>query len=191
MGTHIDGFFPHAIERSPDFVRTRLAVTLGGLGDDLAIIRERGRSSAGGGDWSLLRDDDGTVFGEGPSGFSIWAYPMVVEFTSVERFGAIQHRDQGIQDALRRVFEAVAAGFGGVGWFAVAAGGFGDTDEAGDLALAGARFVEICACLTAKVGPPVRSWEALEAGRGQWFLSAPAVEQSVTPFPTGGVGFEK
>ena len=56
------------------------------------------------------------------------------------------------------------------GKLAVAAGGFGDTDRAGDLAMAGAGFPEVCGSLAAIIGPPARSWEALEAGSGGWYL---------------------
>jgi hypothetical protein len=95
----------------------------------------------------------------------------VVEFTSLERFGAIERPDQGVHAALRRVFEAAASGFAAGGWLAVAAGGFGDTDRAGDLALAGAGFAEVCKCLEAVIGPPARSRGALEAGLGGWYLA--------------------
>jgi hypothetical protein len=180
MGTHIDGFFPHTVERSLNAVRARLDAALSGLGQDLAAIRGRGRFSAGGGGWSLWYDE-GAVTGQGPNGLSISVYPAVAEFTSLERFGAIERPDQGVHAALRRVFEAVASEFGGGGRLAVAAGGFGDTDRAGDLALAGAGFAEVCGCLEAVIGLPVRQWEALEVGLGGWYLSVLDAEPSAAP----------
>ena len=179
VGTHIDCFFPHAVERTLEAVRARLDAAVSKLGDELAAIRNRGRFSAAGEGWSLW-EDEGTITGEGPSGLSISVYPAVAEFTSVERFGAVERPDQGIHTALRRVFEAVAAGFGAGGRLAVAAGGFGDTDRAGDLALAGAGFAEVCECLESAIGPPARSWEALEAGAGSWYLIAPDAEPGAT-----------
>jgi hypothetical protein len=170
MGTHIDAFFPHCIELSPVVVQEWLAALFGGLQDDLATIRERGRFSPGAGDWWIVADGD-TLYGEGSSGFSIRVYSAVIEFTSVERFGALEYPDWGTHVALRRVFEVVAAGFGGGGRLAVAAGGFGDTDRAGDVAFNGGEFADVCRCLEAVIGAPARSWEALEAGSGAWYLS--------------------
>ena len=129
MGSVINGFFPHSVERSPEAIRARLENALGGLSDDVDAIRNRGRFSMGGGGWSFWCEE-GTVTGEGPCGFSISVYVSVVRLTSVERFGAIERPDQGIHVALRTVFETVAAAFGGGGLLAVAAGGFGDTDHA-------------------------------------------------------------
>ena len=110
-------------------MRARLDAALSGLEADLALIRDLGRFSAGGGGWSLW-SEEGTVTGEGPSGFRIRVYPAVVELTSLERFGAVERPDQGIHTAIRRVFEAMAAAFGGGGRLAVASGGYGDTDRA-------------------------------------------------------------
>ena len=62
LGTHIDAFFPHASERSPEVVLARLRTVLNSLESELAPIRERGRFSAGSGDWSLL-NDEGTIIG--------------------------------------------------------------------------------------------------------------------------------
>src|SRR5262245_40907848 len=107
MGTHIDAFFPHTVERSPEAVRERLSSVFGDLRDELAAIRERGWFSTGGGEWWLVAED-GTVSGEGPGGFSISVYPAVAELTSVEQFGAVERPDLGIHSAMRRVFEAVA-----------------------------------------------------------------------------------
>jgi hypothetical protein len=151
-------------------LQQRLATIFETLQEELYAIVERGRFSAGGGDWWLSADED-EVRGEGPNGFSISVYSAVIEFTSAERFGAVESPDLGIHIALRRVFETVAAGFGAGGRLAVAAGGFGDTDQANDLALDGCGFAEVCGCLEAKIGPPARSWEALEAGSGFWYLS--------------------
>ena len=170
MGTHIDGFFPYTVERSQEIVRLRLDAVFRDLTNEINAIRERGQfSSDSGGGWWLVNDQN-FINGEGPSGFCISVYPAVVQFTSVERFGAIECPDTGIHTALRRVFEAVAAGFGSPGQLAVAAGGFGDTDKAGDLALSGAGFIEVCACLEAVIGPPAWSWEGLQSGSGFWYL---------------------
>jgi len=174
VGSHIDAYFPHSVERSPEAVGRRLAEAFGDRHDDLAIIRERGRFSSGRGDWWLFLDEDGTVRGEGPSGFLIAVYPCVAEFTSLERFGAVERAEQGIHGALRRVFEAVAAAFGAGGRLAVASGGYGDTDRARDLAAAGRGFAEVCDCLPAVAGTPARSWEALEAGDAGWYLAGTA-----------------
>ena len=133
MGTHIDCFFPHTVERTLQVVRTRLDLVMGELGDDLAHIRDCGRFSKGREGWSLWEENDSTIQGEGPSGLSLSVNLKVAELTSVERFGAVQCSDQGLHAVLRRVFEAAAAGFGGGGRLAVAAGGFGDTDRASDL----------------------------------------------------------
>ena len=70
MGSHIDTFFPHCVERSLVAVRARLDSALGPLGDELALIRDRGRFSTDAGGWSLW-DDEGTITGEGPSGLRI------------------------------------------------------------------------------------------------------------------------
>src|SRR5260370_19438494 len=118
VGTHIDCFFPHAVERTLEAVRARLDAAVSKLGDELAAIRNRGRFSAAGEGWSLW-EDEGTITCEGPSGLSISVYPAVAEFTSVERFGAVERPDQGIHTALRRVFEAVAARVGAGGLRAV------------------------------------------------------------------------
>lgn len=176
LGTHIDAFFPHAVERSPEAVLGRLLTALGRVSDDLGLIRARGRFSCYGGGWSVW-SDDGTVSGEGPDGLSISVYLCVVEFTSVERFVAVARPDLGIHWALRRVFEVVASAFGAGGHLAVAPGGFGHTDRAGDSALAGAGFADVCECLQRVIGSPARSWAALEAGAGQWYLSAPQAEE--------------
>lgn len=156
IGTHIDAFFPHSVDPSPAGVRERLAAAFGDLKEDLDAIRERGRFSANCGEWWLVVED-GIVNGEGPSGFSILVYPAVVEFTSMERFGAVEQPDLGIHLALRKVFEAVATTFGACGRLAVAAGGFGDTDKAGELAIGGASFEQVCRCLEVVIGPPARS----------------------------------
>jgi hypothetical protein len=172
LGTHIDAFFPHAIERSPEVVRSRLLTALSSLEAELALIRERGRFSAGSGDW-FFSSDEGTITGEGPAGLSISVYPTVVRFTSVERFNAFERPDQGIDVALRQVFEVTAATFGAAGRLAVAAGGFGDADQAADIAFDGGGFTDVYACLEAVVGTPARSWVELESGLHGWYLSAP------------------
>ena len=179
MGTHIDSFFPRTAEQSLEAVRARLDRAFSGLGDDLAAIRDRGRFSQDQGDWFLWNDEE-AIEGEGPGGFCIRVYSQLVMLTSVERFGAITHPDQGIHLALRRVIEVVSEELGGHGLLAVAAGGFGDTDEAGDLALSGAGFPEVCDCLQRVIGPPARSWEALQAGLGEWYLGAQRENQSHT-----------
>jgi hypothetical protein len=173
IGTHIDAFFPHSVEPSPEAVRKRVVAAFGNLKEDLEAIRVQGRFSPCCGEWWLV-SEDGIVSGEGPSGFFITVYPSVVEFTSVERFGAVEQPDLGIHFALRRVFEAVAFEFGARGRLAVVAGGFGDTDKAGQLAIGGAGFAEVCGCLEVVIGAPARSWEALETGAGAWYLSGQA-----------------
>lgn len=183
MGTHIDAFFPHAIERSPEVVRARLHMALNSLEAGPARIRERGRFSAGSGDWSLLYDE-GTITGEGPAGLSISVYPAVVKFTSVERFSSVERPDQGTTHALRREFEVTAAAFSSAGRLAVATGGFGDTDQAADLAHAGTVFTDVCGCLEAVLGPPARSWKELESGSHGWYLCIPLAEPG--PAPNGG-----
>lgn len=172
MGTVTNGFFPHSVERLPEAIRARLENALGGLSDEMDAISNHGRFSAGEEGWSFWCEE-GTVTGEGPCGFSISVYVGVVRLTSVERFGAIERPDQGIHVALRTAFETVAAAFGGSGLLAVAAGGFGDTDRADDIALAGGKFADVCKCLEGAIGPPARSWSELEAGEGNWYLSIP------------------
>ena len=152
-------------------------MALSRVGAELALIRDRGRFSSDDAGWSL-RSDEGTITGKGPFGLSISVYLNVVEFTSVERFGTVERPDLGIHMALRRVFEVIADEFGAGGRLAIAAGGFGDTDRAGDLALAGGGFAEVCGCLEAVIGPPARSWAALEAGELRWYLSAPDIQPS-------------
>lgn len=171
MGTHIECFFPHAVVRSIDSVHARLDATFARLGDDLLTIRERGRFSNQDARWSFWESDDEGISGEGACGFDIDVFRAVVLFTSLERFSAIQLGEQGISAALRRVLEAVAGAFDASGHLAVAGGGFGDTDGACELAMHGAGFAEICRCLEAAIGPPARSWEALEADLGDWYLS--------------------
>jgi hypothetical protein len=179
MGTHIDCFFPHTVERSPEAVRERLAAVFGGLKCEADLLRARGRFSAGGGDWWLVVEGVG-VTGEGPCGFSVSVHRAVAVFTSLERFGAVERPDQGTHGALRRVFEAVAAAFGAGGRLAVAAGGFGATDRANDVAASGAGFAEVCGCLEADICEPARSWEALERGEGGWYLSVPPEPSAAT-----------
>jgi hypothetical protein len=181
VGSHIEVYFPHTVERASTAVRGRLANAFSDRQDDLALIQARGRFSADRADWRLFVDEDGTVLGEGPSGFQINVYPLVVEFTSSERFGAVERGEQGIQAALRRVFESVATAFGARGRLAVASGGYGDTDRARDLAVAGHGFKEVCACLVSIAGDPARSWEALEAGAGGWYLAGQP-EQDASAF---------
>lgn len=182
MGSHIEAYFPHTVQRSPEAVRECLLRGLRERQDDLALIHERGRFSADRGDWSLYEDEDSSVRGRGPCGFSIDVYPAVVEFTSSERFGAVERSEQGIHTALQRVFESVAAAFGAADQLAVAAGGYGDTDEARDLAATGRGFPEVCECLTRVAGIPARSWEALGAGANEWFLGSKA-EPAAAPDP--------
>jgi hypothetical protein len=174
LGTHIDGYFPRTVERCAETIRTRLSEVFAGMTGDLMAIRNGGRFSATSRDWYVVEGDERNIWGEGPSGFSINVYPRVVEFTCIERFGAIAGPEYGIPEALRRVFAAVAAGLGEGRPLAVAAGGFGDTDRAGDLACDGAAFTEVCASLEAVIGPPARRWKDLEAGTGDWYLSVPA-----------------
>lgn len=169
MGTSIKAYFPHGTEQSPEAVRERLAVALSDQQIALALIRERGRFSTHRGDWRLWVKESGSVCGEGPNGFLINVYSAVVEFTSLERFGAVALADQGVHVALRQVFQSVAAAFS-ADRLAVAAGGYGDTDRASDLAAAGSGFKELCESLERVVGPPARSWEALEAGAARWYL---------------------
>jgi hypothetical protein len=155
VGTHIDSFFPRAVERSVDEALARLSSVFDGLTDDLAVIRERGRFSTDRSEWSLV-EDNGEISGEGPSGFLITIYSQVVKFTSVERFGAMENPDFGIQEPLQHVFAAVARSLG-TGVLAVSAGGFGDTDHASDLAAQGQSFANVCRRLKSVIGPPVRA----------------------------------
>jgi hypothetical protein len=152
-------------------VRERLSKVFSDRQDDLALIQIKGRFSAERGDWRLLVEENGTVFGDGPCGFQIMAHRAVIEFTSLERFGAVERAEQGIHAALRRVFEGVAAEFGAGGQLAVISGGYGETDRARDLAAAGQGFKEVCECLNSVAGDPARSWEALENGAGGWYLA--------------------
>jgi hypothetical protein len=168
MGTHIDGFLPYATDRSLEAVGKLLNAVFDGLQSDLALIRERGRFSKQTVNW-WLTSDESTLTGEGPCGFSIVVYPMVIAFTSVERFGAIEHPDLGIHTSLRRVFETTAMSFGANDRLAVAAGGFGDTDRAADIAAGAGRFADVCGCLETVIGPPALTWDALETGAGNWY----------------------
>lgn len=173
MGSHIDVFFPHDVEQTVDAVQARLEPTFRDLTDDLALIRSKGRFSKDIGDWSL-RFEEGYVCGEGPSGLLISVYSAVVQLTSLERFGAVARPDQGIQDSLRRVFEATANAFGARGRLAVAGGGFGETDLAGDLAFEGASFDEIARALEKTFGHAgARTWEAVDGNTAYWYLSNP------------------
>jgi hypothetical protein len=179
MGTHIDSFFPHTVDRSVGVVLTQLSAVFNRLSNDLALIGERGRFSHEKGKWWLVTDGE-RIYGEGPNGFSISVYAEVVEFTSIERFGALEYPDLGIQKSLQRVFEAVASSLGPGGELAVAAGGLGDTDKAADRAAEGASFAEVCHCLEVVLGPPARSWGELELGSYRWYLESQA-EQSTVP----------
>jgi hypothetical protein len=173
MGTHIDCFFPRTVDRSIDVLLARLLAVFGQLSNDLALIRERGRFSREKGEWRLVADG-AKITGEGPSGFSISVYSRVIKFTSVERFSALEYPDLGIQESLHRVFEAVAFSLGRNGELAVAAGGFGDTDKAHEIAAQGRSFEEVCQTLEVEIGAPARNWEELESELGQWYLASPA-----------------
>jgi hypothetical protein len=168
VGTHIDSFFPCIVERTVGAVLARLSEVFSDLADVIPLIRERGRFSADVGEWSVKEAEE-RIYGQGPAGFRIRVYSRVIQFTSLERFGALELPDQGIQEPLHRIFEAVASALG-TGELAVAAGGFGDTDHAGDLAHDGESFAEVCRCLESVVGAPARSWQELESGAGQWYL---------------------
>ena len=174
MGTHIESYFPRAVEPTLGAVLAQLSQVFTQLEPDLAAIRQRGGFSQGTAPWSLFQTDTG-IDGEGPCGFSILVFPQVVEFTSIERFGTLESREHGIHESLRRVFEVVAASLGSSGEFAVAAGGFGDTDHACALAADGASFGEVRDRLEARLGPPARSWRELETGPGLWLLRGPTL----------------
>jgi hypothetical protein len=123
VGTHIDGFFPYVAARSAEAAKGRLTAVFARLAVDLAVIRERIRHSSESGEWWLVIDDDGNIYGEGPSGFQITFFPSVAELTNVERFGLIEYPEFGVHHALRRVFEEIAREFNSDGQFAVAPGG--------------------------------------------------------------------
>jgi hypothetical protein len=174
--SHIDGFFPRTVQQDPDIVRQRLNELFTALHQDVAAIRAYGRFSQGLKDWFVCLVQSGPdrpmeIEGEGPYGFGINVYDRTVRFTSAERFGAIAYPEFGIAQPLRRVFRRVASALGTPGPFAVVSAGYGETDKACDRAYyQGATLEQVCECLEEINGPPVRSWEGLEAGQRAWYL---------------------
>jgi len=162
-------------------VLRRLIAVFVGLAEDVRVIQTRGQFSSDCGDWRLNQREDGAVEGEGPAGFSGRLYERVIQVTSVERFGAIEHTDSEVRWPLRRVFEGLARALGTGSELAVASGGYGDPDRANDLAIAGAEFTEVCKCLEEVAGAPARSWEALEADGGYNWYRRTAADRDGAP----------
>jgi hypothetical protein len=176
VGSHIDSFFPRSVPQDPEIVLRRLNEVFGALQPEISAIRAWRRLSHESGDWWTVLveaepDQPMSVEGEGPCGFIIRVYAGTVCFTNCDKFGLIAYPEYGIAQPLRHVFRSVASALGAPGPFAVASGGYGETDRACDLAYyEAAPFERVCDRLEEDNGPPVRSWEDLEAGRGTWYL---------------------
>lgn len=181
MGSSIYCFFARGAERSAAGLRTALDDLMAEHHEDVRAVRERGRFSQGGGGWYLTRDhqdgDPDCLSGEGPAGLSIAVYRQVILVGSAERFGAVYGGGLGIAPALRRILDSMARRLGATHQVALAAGGYGDTDRAADLAYyEGGSFQAVVAMLEEVAGPPARSWDELAGGDHRWYLGAPAEE---------------
>jgi hypothetical protein len=178
VGSHIDCFFARGAEQSPADLRTALDSLMTEHCEDVQILTERGRFSRGSGSWhlDLVRAAGGEpdfISGEGPAGFSIDVYCRVVRVGSAERFSALYDEGMGVALALRRTLCSVARRLGGSPRIAVAAGGYGDTDRAADLAYyEGGPFEEVVAMLEKVAGPPARTWDELARGEHKWYLGS-------------------
>lgn len=183
MGTSIDCLFARGIDQDPEAVLQTLTSLFSTLTPELDQIRELGSFSQHSGAWSIAKNDlqDSefpVLHGEGPSGFGVDVYERVICLGSVERFFSIQRADV-LGLALRHVFEAAAQHCGTGSTMAVAAGGFGDTDHAIDLACyQGASFDDLTISLQQRLGTPARSWEELRKGDHTWYLGPRPTEST-------------
>lgn len=144
--------------------------------EDIRILRERGRFSQGDGSLHLALDRPGDgepdyIWGEGPAGLMMDVYQRVILIRSMERFRALFDESLGVASALRRILGSTARRLCAAPRIAVAAGGFGITDRATDLAYyEGAPFEGVVAMLEEVAGPPARTWEELARDQYHWYL---------------------
>jgi hypothetical protein len=180
VGSSIYCFFTRGAEQSPADLQSALDRLMSEHREDVQVLMERGRFSAGGDRWhlDLDRPDGGkpeSIFGEGPAGLSINVYCQVVLVHSAERFCALYDEGMGVGSALRRLLCTTARCLGASPRIAVAAGGYGETDRADDLAYyKGGPFEEVVAMLEEDAGPPARTWDELARGQHGWYLGEPA-----------------
>jgi hypothetical protein len=171
--------FARGVEACPDAVRRVLEDLSDELRHEIQAIAERGRFSKGCGAWRLERAwvPDGEpeyLTGEGPAGLSIDVYRRVVLVTCDERFHTLYDDSLGLAIPLRSVLCSFALKLGASPRIAVAAGGFGDTDRANDLAYyKDGSFEEVCACLAEVIGPPAGTWAELAHGVRGWYSGPP------------------
>ena len=159
-------------------LQTRIDGLLAERREDLQILGERGQFPRGGGRLTLepaiVSDGDPDyLLGEGSAGFGLDVYQRVICFTSIERYFALYEESLGVAMALRRILGSAARLLSSATRIAVAAGGFGDTDAAHDLAYyQGATFDEVAAKLEEVAGPPARTWDELARRERTWYLGA-------------------
>lgn len=177
MGSSISLYCSRAIPRSPDAVQGALRRVWEHCVRELSWLKLRGLfGDRVDGSWDPWIEEEAEeqlpfcIVAEGPLGFSVYVYECVAEVSSLERFGRVANAESPLRHALRRVLCAVAAEIGTGSLVAVAASGFGDTDEASADAREGASFERVCECLHVASGSPARTWGELEQGEKNWYL---------------------
>ena len=176
MGTAIHCFFARGADQGMADLQTAIDGLMAEHREEIRHLRERGRFSQGEGSLHLALDRPGDgdpeyIWGEGPAGLMMDVYQRVIFLRSMERFRALFDESMGVALALRRILGSAARRLSAAPRIAVAAGGFGDTDRAVDLAYyEGAPFDGIVAMLEEVAGPPALTWDELARDQYRWYL---------------------
>lgn len=175
MGTSIDCIFAREVSKDIEKIETILDSSFTGYGKEIETISEKGYFSKYVNlSWNVFAieeevEEPAYIQAEGPLGFSIYIYETIVVVSSPERFFALHADSPGIGSELVVLFKAIAALLGKGRLFAFAAGGFGDSDQAIDLAYyQGVSFEEACGVLHKNFGAPAKTWP--ELSYKSWFL---------------------
>jgi hypothetical protein len=182
MGTTIDIFTPRVVVPRVAEVREALSELTRLYAPELETLTPPWRPTAT--SWWVSESPEAPhVYGEGPVA-NFHVYAQVMDFSIIHRFfmlydpsrsflhSAGETETDGARrvQALHRLIPGIARVFGD-GRHAVVAGGFGDSDHAGDLAHSGESFDSVCRHLTTSLGPPTSHWP--ELADVSWYLGRP------------------
>lgn len=168
MGTSIHCIIPKEKDFEIEELRQRLDDVFDRLKTEVLHLREFGHFSkmaSGSGKWFLIfvPAEDGLpehITGEGFT-FSVDIYKNVVLIGCIERFNDLYFKEKNTSDQLFKIITEIAKEFCYSNKLLLAAGGFGDTDLAIDIAY-DANFDEICAKMTELHGIPADNFDDLK-----------------------------
>jgi hypothetical protein len=176
MGTHIDCFIPKENDYPIEEIKQKLKNVFDRLKSEYLHLEKYGTFTENvNGKWwiSLIPTENGNpeyITGEGDS-FSIDIYDKTICIGSVERFSSLYLEDRNISKELFKILLELCNEFRSSDKVLIGAGGFGETDIVGDIAIYGGGFEQICNKMTELNGSPATDLtELVGLNAKSWYL---------------------